>query len=166
MIRSRLPATTRILTRTDGRCLLKQLQLGKEAALTRIYRRLERPLYRFAYAMKGSRAMAEESVQEALSGSIRQPGGLDPAKGSIESYLERTTTNRHPALRIVRLGEPPPRSSVCPPTLSSKTPPQPCSCCGSEATKSGKNSFSPRAAQAILSWSRPPCHFLLKAHLS
>ena len=67
--------------------MLKQLQLGSEAALTQVYRRLERPLYRFAYAMTGSPATAEEAVQETFLRLIRQPGGLDPAKGSIESYL-------------------------------------------------------------------------------
>ena len=71
----------------DDPALLKQLQLGNEAALTQVYRRLERPLYRFAYAMTGSPAMAEEAVQETFLRLIRQPGGLDPAKGSIESYL-------------------------------------------------------------------------------
>ena len=67
--------------------MLKQLQLGNEAALTQVYRRLERPLYRFAYTMTGSPAMAEEAVQETFLRFIRQPGALDPAKGSIESYL-------------------------------------------------------------------------------
>lgn len=71
----------------DDPALLKQLQLGDEAALTQVYRRLERPLYRFAYAMSGSAATAEEAVQETFLRLIRQPGGLDPAKGSIESYL-------------------------------------------------------------------------------
>ena len=71
----------------DDPALLKQLQLGNEAALTQVYRRLERPLYRFAYAMTGSAATAEEAVQETFLRLIRQPAGLDPAKGSIESYL-------------------------------------------------------------------------------
>ena len=31
--------------------------------------------------------MAEEAVQETFLRRIRQPGALDPAKGSIESYL-------------------------------------------------------------------------------
>ncbi len=31
--------------------------------------------------------MAEEAVQETFLRLIRQPGGLDPAKGSLESYL-------------------------------------------------------------------------------
>lgn len=31
--------------------------------------------------------MAEEAVQETFLRLIRQPGALDPAKGSIESYL-------------------------------------------------------------------------------
>lgn len=67
--------------------LLSQVQQGSESALTHVYRRLERPLYRFAYAMTGSAAMAEEAVQETFLRLIRQPGALDPAKGSIESYL-------------------------------------------------------------------------------
>lgn len=67
--------------------LLTEVQQGSEAALTHVYRRLERPLYRFAYAMTGSAAMAEEAVQETFLRLIRQPGGLDPTKGSIESYL-------------------------------------------------------------------------------
>lgn len=89
--------TSRWTTRHDKRsqaaanledlALLRQVQQGDEAALTYVYRRLERPLYRFAYAMTGSSAMAEEAVQEAFLRLIRQPGGLDPAKGSIESYL-------------------------------------------------------------------------------
>ena len=60
----------------DDPALLKQLQLGNEAALTQVYRRLERPLYRFAYAMTGSPAIAEEAVQETFLRLIRQPGGL------------------------------------------------------------------------------------------
>ncbi len=71
----------------DDPALLRQVQLGDEAALTLIYRRLERPLYRFAYAMTGSTSTAEEAVQETFLRLIRQPGGFDPAKGSIESYL-------------------------------------------------------------------------------
>jgi RNA polymerase sigma-70 factor (ECF subfamily) len=74
-------------TTWDDPDLLQQVQLGNEAALTLVYRRLERPLYRFAYAMTGSAAAAEEAVQETFLRLIRQPGGLDPAKGSIESYL-------------------------------------------------------------------------------
>ena len=85
--------TSRWATRREGQAalddpaLLRQVQLGDEAALTHIYRRLAQPLYRFAYAMTGSVAAAEEAVQETFLRLIRQPGGLDPAKGSIESYL-------------------------------------------------------------------------------
>jgi RNA polymerase sigma-70 factor (ECF subfamily) len=71
----------------DDPDLLKQIQLGNEAALTHIYRRLERPLYRFAYSMSGSVSLAEEAVQETFLRLIRHPGGLDLTKGSIESYL-------------------------------------------------------------------------------
>jgi RNA polymerase sigma-70 factor (ECF subfamily) len=71
----------------DDPALLEQIQLGSEAALTQVYRRLERPLYRFALTMSGSAATAEEAVQETFLRLIRQPGALDPAKGSIESYL-------------------------------------------------------------------------------
>ena len=85
--------------------------------------------------------MAEEAVQETFLRLIRQPGGLDPAKGS-------TTLFSVPA------------------DFTVEDAPAPCSCCGSESTKSGENNFFPRAAQAILSWNRKPCHFLLRAHLS
>ena len=71
----------------DDPALLREVQFGNEAALTLVYRRLQRPLYRFAYAMTGSAAMAEEAVQETFLRLIRQAGGLDPAKGSIEAYL-------------------------------------------------------------------------------
>ena len=71
----------------DDPALIEQVQLGNEAALTQVYRRLERPLYRFAYAMSGSAAMAEEAVQETFLRFIRQVGAIDPAKGSIEAYL-------------------------------------------------------------------------------
>ncbi|MBY0503650.1 MAG: RNA polymerase sigma factor [Bryobacteraceae bacterium] len=75
------------VTSLDDPALLDRVQHGDEAALTYIYRRLERPLYRFAFAMTGSPAMAEEAVQETFLRLIRQPGGLDPTKGSIEGYL-------------------------------------------------------------------------------
>jgi RNA polymerase sigma-70 factor (ECF subfamily) len=71
----------------DDPALLNQVQLGDEAALTLIYRRLERPLYRFAYAMSGSATMAEEAVQETFLRLIRQSASLDADKGSLESYL-------------------------------------------------------------------------------
>ena len=92
----------------DDPALLKQLQLGNEAALTQVYRQLERPLYRFAYAMTGSPAMAEEAVQETFLRLIRQPGGLDPAKGSIESYLYgilRNVTRQAPRQPFIALEE-------------------------------------------------------------
>ena len=74
-----LPAARAQQTCWDDPALLKQLQLGNEAALTQVYRRLERPLYRFAYAMTGSPAIAEEAVQETFLRLIRQPGGTHAA---------------------------------------------------------------------------------------
>ena len=75
----------------DDPALLKQLHLENQAALTQVYRRSERSLYRFACKVTGSPAMADEAVQKTFLKLIRQPGGWTPKKGSIDGNLRNVT---------------------------------------------------------------------------
>lgn len=64
-----------------------RLQTGDEEALAIIYRKHQAPVYRFALRMTGSEATAEDVVQEVFLGLIRSPGGFDPQRGTLGSYL-------------------------------------------------------------------------------
>ena len=44
-------------------------------------------LYRFAYRMTGSRAAAEDVVQEAYLALWRKPGAYDPRRGAVRAFL-------------------------------------------------------------------------------
>lgn len=87
--------------------MLKQLQLGNEAALTQVYRRLERPLYGFAYAMTGSPPMAEALRQQfiALEEDFDEPA----------SNLEDPLVLLHRSQATARLAR---RFSACPDTIA------------------------------------------------
>ena len=72
--------------RTDGELLVRALA-GDEDAFTALYRRRGAAVYRFALGMTGSREAAEEVVQETFLALIEKPGGFNPARGELGSYL-------------------------------------------------------------------------------
>jgi len=57
------------------------------AHFTETYRRHGVPIYRFALHMSGSETVAEEVTQEVFLTLIRRPGGFDPTRGNMASYL-------------------------------------------------------------------------------
>jgi RNA polymerase sigma-70 factor, ECF subfamily len=71
----------------DEQELCRKLAKGDETALGEVYARWQAPLYRFAWHMTGSTAVAEEAVQEAFLQLMEKPKGFDPAKGSLGGYL-------------------------------------------------------------------------------
>ena len=87
----------------DGE-LLARASAGDEEAFASLYRRRGTAVYRFALGMTGSREAAEEVVQETFLALIEQPGGYDPSRGELSSYLYGIARNK--GLKLFRkLGE-------------------------------------------------------------
>ena len=71
----------------DGAEIAAAIRAGNQAAFSQLYRKFQPPLYRFALAMSGSTATAEEAVQETFLRLIRNPEAYQPGKGTLRSYL-------------------------------------------------------------------------------
>src|SRR5262249_21957006 len=67
--------------------LLGRVAVGDEEALTRLYRRKQAGIYRFALQMSGSAALAEDVVQEVFLALLRNLGHYRPNRGSVGSFL-------------------------------------------------------------------------------
>ena len=72
---------------SDDGILAQRIAAGEEAAFVELYRRRSRGVYRFAYQMSGSAAVAEEVVQDVFLALMRDAGRFEPARGSFLSYL-------------------------------------------------------------------------------
>src|SRR5262245_57817582 len=72
--------------RTDEE-LLRELRRGQEEPLVELYRRHQKPLYRFALNMTGSPEIAQEAVQDAFLALIRRPESWQAEKGTVLSFL-------------------------------------------------------------------------------
>lgn len=70
----------------DGE-LVARMRSGDEAAFTEIYRRHNAMIYRLAIQMSGSRAIADEVVQDVFLALIRRGGGYDPGRAALSTYL-------------------------------------------------------------------------------
>lgn len=60
---------------------------GDEQALTALYRRSHRHVYRFAFQMSGSAALAEDVTQDVFMLLIRGAHQYDPERGSLNGFL-------------------------------------------------------------------------------
>jgi RNA polymerase sigma-70 factor (ECF subfamily) len=67
--------------------LLERVQGGDERAFVLVYERHRRPLFRFAYRMLGSVAVAEDVVHECFLVILTHPARFDPARGSLRTFL-------------------------------------------------------------------------------
>lgn len=67
--------------------LLDRLARGDEASFVTLYRRRQAGIYRFAWHMSGSPAVAEDVTQETFLALLRQAHRYDPSKGPLASYL-------------------------------------------------------------------------------
>lgn len=67
--------------------LYQRIRGGDRGALAELYDRREPGLYRYALALSGSRAVAEESVHEAFLDLLQGGARFDAARGSLEAYL-------------------------------------------------------------------------------
>jgi RNA polymerase sigma-70 factor (ECF subfamily) len=74
--------------------LLRLTQAGNEDAFTRLYRRYQGPLYRFALQMSGKQNVAEDVVQEVFLVLMRQAFRFDASLGSLSAYLYGIARNQ------------------------------------------------------------------------
>jgi RNA polymerase sigma-70 factor (ECF subfamily) len=73
--------------------LMRRAGGGDEAAFAELYRRRQAALYRFAFQMSGSEAIAEDVVQEVFLALIRQAPRYDAARGSVAAFLYGVARN-------------------------------------------------------------------------
>ena len=95
-------ATERGATSDDD--LLRLLRDGDEVALTALYQRWQRPLYRFGLRMTGRETVAEDAVQETFLTVVGGAPGYDGTRGSFAGWLFGVA--RHQLLRRLRADRP------------------------------------------------------------
>lgn len=67
--------------------LLERVRAGDEGAFQLVYEKHRRPLFRFAYRMLGTVALAEDVVHECFLVVLTHPLRFDPARGSLRTFL-------------------------------------------------------------------------------
>src|SRR4030095_16502208 len=77
----------------DDSELLRSMLTGDEEALVLLYRRRHANIYRFAYQMSGSTALAEDVTQEVFLFLMRDGRLFDPNRGSVSAFLLGVTRN-------------------------------------------------------------------------
>jgi RNA polymerase sigma-70 factor (ECF subfamily) len=100
---------------TDA-ALLARIAAGDAAALAALYRRRKADVYRFAYALCRSSAVAQDATHDVFLRLLERAGGFDPAKGSARAWLYGCA--RHVLLGRLRrerqsAAEPPEESVEC-----------------------------------------------------
>jgi len=91
--------------------LVRHAIAGRRDAFREIYQRHHAPVFRFARAMTGSVAAAEDITQETFLALLRELRRFDPERGSLATYLfaiARNLSRRHlrKDRRFVTLDEP------------------------------------------------------------
>lgn len=71
---------------SDG-VLIREIGLGDEGAFVELYRRRQPDVYRFAYAMSKSTAVADDVAQEVFLNVLQNASRFDPARGSVRAWL-------------------------------------------------------------------------------
>jgi RNA polymerase sigma-70 factor, ECF subfamily len=73
--------------------LLQKAARGDEDAFLTLYERHRATVFRFAYRMLGSAALAEELAHDCFLSLVRRPEGFDPARASLRTYLYAAVRN-------------------------------------------------------------------------
>jgi RNA polymerase sigma-70 factor (ECF subfamily) len=73
--------------------LLHKAGRGDEAAFLALYERHRDTVFRFAYRMLGSAALAEEVTHDCFLSLVRRPGAFDPSRASLRTYLYAAVRN-------------------------------------------------------------------------
>jgi RNA polymerase sigma-70 factor, ECF subfamily len=73
--------------------LLQKASRGDEAAFLTLYERHRATVFRFAYRMLGSAALAEELTHDCFLSLVRRPEGFDPTRAALRTYLYAAVRN-------------------------------------------------------------------------
>ncbi|MGB9180617.1 MAG: sigma-70 family RNA polymerase sigma factor [Pyrinomonadaceae bacterium] len=73
--------------------LLQRASRGDEAAFIVLYERHRACVFRFAYRMLGSVALAEDVTHDCFLSLIRRPGSFDPQRAALRTYLYAASRN-------------------------------------------------------------------------
>lgn len=84
-----MPAPRRM---TDEK-LLHKAGRGDEAAFLALYERHRDTVFRFAYRMLGSAALAEEVTHDCFLSLVRRPDAFDPSRAALRTYLYAAVRN-------------------------------------------------------------------------
>jgi RNA polymerase sigma-70 factor (ECF subfamily) len=79
--------------RARDRNLLKRFQAGDRDAFTDLYQIHQKSVFRFASLMTGDRVQAADATQDVFVWLIHHPGGFDPDRGELGSFLLGVTRN-------------------------------------------------------------------------
>ena len=75
------------MTGADSSDQLARAARGEAGALAALYRTHGDTIYRFAWALTGSEALAADVLQDTFLGLMQQRLSFDPARGSVAAYL-------------------------------------------------------------------------------
>ncbi len=73
--------------------LLHRAGRGDEAAFLALYERHRETVFRFAYRMLGSSALAEEITHDCFLSLVSRPLRFDPARAALRTYLYAAVRN-------------------------------------------------------------------------
>src|SRR5262245_21706119 len=73
------------MSESDEQLLARTLK-GDEEAFAALYRRHQRPIYRFAIHMTRDRTIAEDVTQEVFLAVLENGRSFDPTRGSLLSF--------------------------------------------------------------------------------
>ena len=79
--------------RTTDEALLERARRGEEAAFLVLYERHRDGVYRFAYRLLGSTALAEEIAHDCFLDLLRRPHAFNPARATLRTYLYAAARN-------------------------------------------------------------------------
>lgn len=73
--------------------LLQKASRGDEAAFLALYERHRDTIFRFAYRMLGSAALAEEITHDCFLSLVKNPLRFDPSRAALRTYLYAAVRN-------------------------------------------------------------------------
>jgi RNA polymerase sigma-70 factor (ECF subfamily) len=73
--------------------LLQKAGRGDEAAFLALYERHRDTVFRFAYRVLGSSALAEELTHDCFLALVRRPDAFDPTRAALRTYLYAAVRN-------------------------------------------------------------------------
>jgi RNA polymerase sigma-70 factor (ECF subfamily) len=78
---------------TTDEMLVARATGGDETAFLALYERHRDAIFRFAYRLLGSAALAEDVAHDCFLGLLRRPDAFDPARASLRTYLYAAARN-------------------------------------------------------------------------